>query len=48
MKGKLIEIVNKYNLEKRLKYLNYKSPAVYLKENNNFNLQPIVRKHLIY
>jgi len=43
MEGKLIEFVNKYNLEKRLKSLNYKSPAVYLKENNNFNLQPIVR-----
>ena len=43
MKGKLIEFVNKYNLEKRLKSLNYKSSAVYLKVINNFNLQPIVR-----
>ena len=40
--GKLIEFVNKYNFKKRLKSLNYKSPALYLKENNNMNLQPIV------
>lgn len=46
MEGKLIEFVNKYNLKKRLKSINYKSPAVYLKENHNFNLQPIVRSHL--
>ena len=31
MEVKLIEFVNKYNLEKRLKSINYKSPAVYLK-----------------
>jgi len=42
MEGKLIEFVNKYTLEKRLKSLNCKSPALYLKENNNINLQPIV------
>jgi len=42
MEGKLIEFVNKYNLEKRLKSLNYKTPALNLKENNNIVLQPIV------
>jgi len=42
MEGKLIEFVNKYNLEKRLKSLNYKTPALNLKENNNIILQPIV------
>jgi len=42
MEGKLIEFVNMYNLEKRLKSLNYKTPALNLKENNNIILQPIV------
>jgi len=41
MKGKLIEFVNDYNQNKRLKSLNYKTPAQYLKENKNIDLKLI-------
>lgn len=42
MNGKLIEFVNHYNFEKRLKSLNYKTPAQYLKETKNISIQRIV------
>lgn len=42
MNGKLIEFVNRYNFEKRLKSLNYKTPAQYLKEAKNISIQRIV------
>lgn len=42
MNGKLIDFVNRYNLEKRLKSLNYKTPAQYLKETKNISIQRIV------
>lgn len=42
MNGKLIDFVNQYNLEKRLKSLNYKTPAQYLKEAKNISIQRIV------
>jgi transposase InsO family protein len=42
MNGKLLEFVNQYNLEKRLKSLNYKTPAQYLKETKNISIQRIV------
>ena len=42
MNGQLIEFVNRYNLEKRLRSLNYMTPAQYLREKKNFVLQPIV------
>jgi len=42
MNGKLIDFVNRYNMEKRLKSLNYKTPAQYLKEQKNIDLQRIV------
>jgi len=42
MNGKLIEFVNCYNFEKRLKSLNYKTPAQYIKEAKNISLQRIV------
>lgn len=42
MNGKLLEFVNKYNFEKRLKSLNYKTPAQYLKEAKNISIQRIV------
>lgn len=42
MNGKLIQFVNHYNHQKRLKSLNYKTPAQYLKEEKNINLQRIV------
>lgn len=42
MNGKLIEFVNSYNMEKRLKSLNYKTPAQFLKEQKNITLQRIV------
>ena len=42
MNGQLIEFVNRYNLEKRLKSLNYVTPAQYLREKKNAVLQPIV------
>lgn len=42
MNGKLVEFVNGYNMEKRLKSLNYKTPAQFLKEQKNIALQRIV------
>ena len=42
MNGKLIEFINRYNFEKRLKSLNYKTPAQYLKEQKGITLQRIV------
>jgi transposase InsO family protein len=42
MNGKLLEFVNRYNFEKRLKSLNYKTPAQYLKEAKNISIQRIV------
>src|SRR3989344_2543936 len=42
MNGKLIEFVNRYNFEKRLKSINYKTPAQYIKEAKNISLQRIV------
>lgn len=42
MNGKLIEFTNRYNMEKRLKSLNYKTPTQYLKEQKHITLQRIV------
>ncbi|MEK7167113.1 MAG: hypothetical protein AAB732_01730 [Patescibacteria group bacterium] len=42
MKEKTIDFVNKYNFKKRLKFLNYKTPEQYLKDNKNIILQHIV------
>lgn len=42
MNGKLIEFVNVYNTEKRLKSLNYKTPARFLLERKGIILQRIV------
>lgn len=42
MNNKLIEFVNRYNFEKRLKSLNYKTPFQYLKERKNISIQRIV------
>ena len=42
MNGKLIEFVNRYNMEKRLKSLNYKTPMQSLKDTKNIILQRIV------
>lgn len=42
MNGRLIEFVNRYNSDKRLKSLNYKTPAQYLKEAKNISIQRIV------
>lgn len=42
MKEKTIDFVNKYNQEKRLKSLNYKTPAQFLKEQKEIILQRIV------
>jgi len=42
MNGKLIDFVNRYNFEKRLKSINYKTPAQYIKEAKNISLQRIV------
>ena len=39
--GKLLEFVDDYNHNKRLKSLNYKTPAQYLKEEKNISLQHI-------
>lgn len=38
MDGKLIDFVNQYNFEKRLKSLNYKTPAQYLKETKSISI----------
>lgn len=42
MNGKLIDFVNKYNFGKRLKSLNYLTPAQYLKKEKNLSIQRIV------
>lgn len=42
MEQKTIDFVNRYNFEKRLKSLNYKTPKQYLEERNIISLQPIV------
>jgi len=42
LNGKLLEFVDDYNQNKRLKSLNYKTPAQYLKERKNISLQRIV------
>ncbi|MEW6620370.1 MAG: integrase core domain-containing protein, partial [bacterium] len=41
MNGKLIEFINDYNMNKRLKSLNYKTPSQYLKEIKNRDLKLI-------
>ncbi|MBU2461545.1 IS3 family transposase [bacterium] len=42
LNGKLLEFVDDDNQNKRLKGLNYKAPAQYLKETKNIILQRIV------
>jgi len=42
LNGKLLEFVDDYNQNKRLKSLNYKTPAQYLKETKGITLQRIV------
>ena len=42
LNDKLIEFVDDYNQNKRLRKLNYKTPAEYLKETKNITLQRIV------
>ncbi|MCI2425453.1 integrase core domain-containing protein [Candidatus Acetothermia bacterium] len=42
MNSKLIEFINRYNFETRLKSLNYKTPAQYLKEQMNIVIERIV------
>lgn len=42
MSEKLVEFVNRYNSEKRLKSLQYNTPAQYLKETKNISIQRIV------
>jgi len=42
MNGRLIEFINEYNMTKRLKKLNYKTPAQYLKEEKGIIIQCIV------
>ena len=42
MNGKLIEFINRYNFEKRLKSLSYKTPAQSLKEQKDITPQRIV------
>ena len=37
MKEKVLGFVNKYNFEKRLKSLNYKTPEQFLKEKKEIN-----------
>ncbi len=41
MKGKTIDFVNKYNFEKRLKSLNYKTPEQYLKDLKGLDIKLI-------
>ncbi|MCL0107322.1 hypothetical protein M1N63_02720 [Thermodesulfovibrionales bacterium] len=38
----LIEFINRYNFERRLKSLNYKTPAQYLKEQKDIIIERIV------
>ncbi len=42
LNDKLILFVDDYNMNKRLKSLNYKTPMQYLKENKDITLQRIV------
>jgi transposase InsO family protein len=42
MEQKTVEFINQYNLEKRLKSLNYKTPNDFLKEKKNVSVQRIV------
>ncbi|MBU2407004.1 MAG: DDE-type integrase/transposase/recombinase [Nanoarchaeota archaeon] len=42
MKNLTIKFINKYNFEKRLKSLNYKTPAQYLKDQKGILIQRIV------
>jgi len=42
LNGRLLEFVDDYNQNKRLKKLNYKTPAQYLKETKGITLQRIV------
>jgi hypothetical protein len=42
MNGRLIEFVNNYNMNTRLKSLNYKTPSQYLKEEKDIIIQRIV------
>ena len=42
LNNKLLEFVDDYNQDKRLKSLNYKTPAQYLKETKDIILQRIV------
>jgi transposase InsO family protein len=42
LNGKLLDFVDDYNQHKRLKSLNYKTPAQYLKETKGITLQRIV------
>jgi len=42
MNGRLIEFINEYNMTKRLKKLNYRTPAQYLKEEKDITTQRIV------
>lgn len=42
MEQKTIEFINKYNLEKRLKSLSYRTPDAFLKEKKNVSIQRIV------
>jgi len=42
LKGKLIDYLNRYNFEVKLKQLGFKTPSVYLKEIKNLSIQRIV------
>ncbi|HLC94132.1 MAG TPA: hypothetical protein VJH96_01015, partial [Patescibacteria group bacterium] len=42
IKDKLISYLNRYNFEVKLKQLNYKTPADYLKQTKSLSIQRIV------
>ena len=42
LETKLIEYLNRYNFEVRLKQIDYMTPADYLKKKFNRSIQPIV------
>lgn len=42
MNGELVDFINKDNFGKRLKFLNYLTPAQYLKKEKNLSRQCIV------
>ncbi len=42
METKLIEYLNRYNFEVRLKQIDYMTPADYLKNKFNKSIQPVV------